>query len=679
MHKLTMLFGASVLVVLAGYANSNNLSGQNEGESFQLQLLHFADVDGGGTAAMFNVDEFSALANHFRSLMPEHTVLVSSGDNYIPGPIFQASEESRMNAVVGVAGEGRGETEIQNQLGVQVSAVGNHDLDTGPDGFAGIISTDDDYNGALYPYISANIDFTTAPETAGLVVDGGQEAARISGKIAPSTVITVNGERVGFVGAVTPTLPQITSTGSLDVFPTDFTNDVAGITALAATLQPEIDALIASGINKVVLLSHMQVLDVERALAPLLDGVDIIVGGGSNTILADGTDVIRDGDTTGGRYPEVYESASGEPVLLVNTSGDYNYLGRLVVEFDASGTVIVDSIDPEQSGAWAAIASVTGPLSADPVEGVVTVANVIRDILGELDGQAYGVTDVFLDGRRSFVRSRETNLGNLSADANLWYGRQLLGGNNPPLVSVKNGGGIRAPIGRITSPPGSTSAAEVQLLPPAANDFGKPEGGVSQLDIQTAFAFNNGLAVVTMTAAELHDLVEEMIKGNFTHTAGLRIEFDPAMAARSDGDINMGANGVTDGRQVRKLEVLVDPDAMTEAARWDLVVDGGVLQGDTTRSFRVLALDFLASCADVADGSSNCGSGWPFNGLADPAYVHTSEGYAGVDPGLANFSSTGGEQDAFAEYMKAFHPDQNQAYVVPIDVNERLIPLNQAR
>ncbi|MGB0213434.1 hypothetical protein, partial [Algiphilus sp.] len=28
---------------------------------FELQLLHFADVDGGGTAALANVDAFSAL------------------------------------------------------------------------------------------------------------------------------------------------------------------------------------------------------------------------------------------------------------------------------------------------------------------------------------------------------------------------------------------------------------------------------------------------------------------------------------------------------------------------------------------------------------------------------------------------------------------------------------------
>lgn len=685
MRLFTAVAGAAAIFALSGCGDSDNDPVQVETppkETFTLQLLHLADVDGGGTAAMFNVDEFSALVDHFRKAMPENTVVASSGDNYIPGPIFTASDDGRMDAVVGVAGEGRGETQIQNKLGIQVSAVGNHDLDTGPSGFAGIISPDEEYPGAAYPYISANVDFSTDSGTAALVVDGGQEASGIAGKLAPSTVITVNGEKIGFVGAVTPTLPQITSTGSLDIFPANFSNDATGLQALADAIQPEIDELVADGINKIILLSHMQNLDVERALAPLLDGVDIIVGGGSNSLLADSDDFIREEDvgTEADTYPVILQTSAGEPVLLVNTEADYKYLGRLVVDFDDQGLVLTDSIDPAESGAWAAVTEITEDLlMAEPITDVKEVADVIRTILGELDGSAFGITDVFLDGRRAFVRSRETNLGNLSADANLWYGQEMLGASNPPIVSVKNGGGIRAPIGQVVSPAGSTSADELQLLPPAANDFGKPEGGISQLDIQTAFAFNNGLALVTMTAAELHDLVEEMIKGNFTHTAGLRLEFDPSRKARSDGDANLGSSGVTDGERVRKLEVEVNPNAANDADRYELIVDNGVLQ-DTASTFRVIALDFLARCAGTNDGSVSCGSGWPFNNLTDPQYVELAEEqFAANDPGKTDFSVTGGEQDAFSEYLQEFHPDAASAYNVPFDVNERLIPIGIAQ
>ena len=643
---------------------------------FRLQLLHFADVDGGGTAAMFNVDEFSALVNHFRLQDPDRTILLSSGDNYIPGPIFEASRDARMATVIGKPGQGRGEIAIQNRMGVQVSAVGNHDLDTGPGGFAGIIKPDGDYPGAVWPYISVNIDFTAdSTNTAPLLREPRQEASSLPpGSLARSVVITVDGERVGVVGAVTPTLPSITSVGNLTLSPNPFAEDAAGFDALAEVIQEEVDALTAEGINKIILAAHMQRINVERNLATRLRDVDIIVAGGSNTILADSNDFLREGDTAAGDYPEIYDSAAGEPVLLVNTNGDYTYLGRLVVEFDADGVIITDRLDPAENGAWAAIPSVVEQLKAEPIPEVVAVADVIREILGELDGDAYGITTVFLEGRRPQIRDRETNLGNLTADANLWYAQQLAPGN-PPLVSLKNGGGIRAAIGIVSVPPGEEDA--VVLLPPAANDFGKPEGGISQLDIQTSLAFNNGLALLDMTSAELRDLLEALVaapgSGAWGHTAGLRVVFDPSLPARTRGDTNLGL--ATDGEQVQEMEVcLGDWNAGACLGGWETVVTGGATQ-DTGNSYRVVALDFLAGCA-APSGSANCGDSLPFKGLVAANYASLLEaGFAPQDPGLADFSPTGGEQDALAEYLKAFHPDADNAYAVPPDVNERLIPI----
>jgi 5'-nucleotidase / UDP-sugar diphosphatase len=487
-------------------------------------------------------------------------------------------------------------------------------------------------------------------------------------------VITLDGEPVGIVGAVTPTLSSITSVGRLTLSPSPFQEDAAGFDALAAVIQEEVDALTEEGINKIILAAHMQRINVERNLATRLRDVDIIVAGGSNTLLADSNDLLRDGDSAAGEYPEVFTSAAGEPVLLVNTAGDYRYLGRLVIDFDDNGVILTERLDPAKNGAWAAIPAVVEQLKAEPIAQVVEVAGVIREILGELDGDAYGITSVFLEGRRSEVRSRETNLGNLTADANLWYA-QLLGLENPPLVSVKNGGGIRAPIGIVSVPPGEDDA--VVLLPPAANDFGKPEGGISQLDIQTSLAFNNGLALVDMTAAELRDLLEELVKGNFGHTAGLRVEFDRSFPARANGDTNRGL--ATDGEQVREMEIcLGDWKAGACGGGWETVVTGGATQ-PTGNTYRVVALDFLAACA-APPGSEfateSCGSGWPFKGLTAADFASLLEvRFEDRDPGLVDFSITGGEQDALAEFLQAFHPDAENAYDVPPDVNERLIPV----
>ncbi len=59
---------------------------------------------------------------------------------------------------------------------------------------------------------------------------------------------------------------------------------------LAAQLQPVIDGLIAQGINKIVLISHLQQITNEQLLATKLRGVDIILAAGSNTRLGDAND-----------------------------------------------------------------------------------------------------------------------------------------------------------------------------------------------------------------------------------------------------------------------------------------------------------------------------------------------------------------------------------------------------
>ena len=81
------------------------------------------------------------------------------------------------------------------------------------------------------------------------------------------------------------------------------------------------------------------------------------------------------------------------------------------------------------------------------------VAKSLRSVLVVRDGNIIGRTDVYLDGWRGTVRTQESNLGNLTADANLWLARQV----DPDVqVSLKNSGGIRDAIGLVVQPPGTT-------------------------------------------------------------------------------------------------------------------------------------------------------------------------------------------------------------------------------
>src|SRR5690606_20909430 len=120
----------------------------------------------------------------------------------------------------------------------------------------------------------------------------------------------------------------------------------------------------------------MQSLSIERALATRLSHVDIIVGGGSNTLLANHNKFLHKGDSAAGSYPLLYTSPDNEPVLLVNIDGDYRYLGRLVIEFDADGRVITNSINNHDSGPWASSIQVLETLAATPDAEVTAVADV---------------------------------------------------------------------------------------------------------------------------------------------------------------------------------------------------------------------------------------------------------------------------------------------------------------
>ncbi len=628
-------------------------------QSFKLQLLHFADVDGPGGAD--DVRGFSALLDGFRSAMPAQTLVLSSGDNWIPGPEYFAAEDASLDAVLGgddAAGIGRAHVAWLNALGVQASVVGNHELDQSPGAFAGIIAADGNWPGAQFPYLSANIDFSTDAATAGLVVADGAAAAPAT--LSGSVTVQVNGETIGIVGASTPTLPAITSVGGLSVTPTDSDD----IDALAAIIQQRVDALRNAGVDKIILLAHMQQIAVEQALAGLLEHVDIIVAGGSNTILADSNDSLRSGDTAAGSYPLELSSARDEPVLLVNTNGDFTYLGRLIVEFDEEGLILLDRLDTQASGAWR---SDQLPLTSfAPLAGIEAITDPLEAVLQAKDGNVFGLSAVYLEGRRGQVRSEETNLGNLTADANLWYARQT---DDAVQISLKNGGGIRAEIGQVLQPPGTSDPDEVLFLPPQANvSSGKPEGGISQLDLETALRFNNGLVSLSVTAAELADIIEHGLSGadqgatpgSFPQVGGIRFSFDASRAPRDAGDTNRGAATVPS--RLRNLAIVDDSGAVI-----DQIVIDGALQGDLSRSFRLVTLNFLAQ-ACIADATASCGDGYPYKGLAAPNLIDLTEAGAG-DPARTDFSPTGGEQDALAEYLLAFHAEvpYDQAETAPQD------------
>jgi 5'-nucleotidase / UDP-sugar diphosphatase len=636
----------SLVLLLAACA-----PGATNNAAFELQLLHFSDIDG-GRDIVGNAPRFSALLEAFRGQKPDNTLVLSSGDNWIPGPEYNVAEDDALASVVGTAGAGRAHVAWLNALGVQASAFGNHEFDTGTGAVAALVGPGseegDTWTGAAFPYLSTNLDFSTDEALAPLISTDGAPASDLAGKLAAYTMLTVGGETIGIVGATTPSLGSISSIGGITMQP----ENPEDLDALAALIQADVDALTAQGINKIVLLTHMQQIIIEQTLAPKLTGVDIIVAGGSNTILADENDRLLPDDVAEGTYPLQFAGADGNPVLIVNTDGDYNYLGRLVVSFDANGAVIPASIDNTVSGAYAADEqSLTdqGLTAANAIPEVQAISDALGGALALRAGNIVGYTRVYLNGARRSVRTEETNLGNLAADAQLVYAQSV---DPTTSISIKNGGGIRGAIGACIVPPGSTGEA-VCDIPQGIPGVSEP-GAVSQLDLEIAFRFNNALSLVTVTGEQLKALMEQAVSvvenvgGPFPQIAGMTLTFDPNQVVGSRV-VGISAND-TSGNSVTVVENgAINPDAAAQ-------------------TFRVVTLGFLAEGGDD----------YPFPTGPEANVVNLTQ--EGVRTGTFTFADDGTEQDVLAEYFAANYPDSSTPFdIADTSVSEdtRIVNLAQ--
>jgi len=479
-----------------------------------LQILHASDFEA-GLDAVVDAPAFSAVLAALKAQYPSNTLVLSSGDNYIPGPFFSAAGDPAAG-FDGVGG--RGDIAMLNAMAFEASAFGNHEFDAGTPQVRSLILRDTagGYQGTLFPYLSANLNFATDSSMASLVTADGQNARVMTNKIAKSCVISVAGQLIGIVGATTKDLRSISSPGNVGVG--------ANITA---AVQAAVDTLLPLGVNKVIVLAHLQQHANEFELAQQLRDVDVVIAGGSHAIFAKPTDRLRAGDVASTNYPVFFNAASGEPVTVVNSGANYRYVGRLVLNFGSDG--LISSYDPA-SGVYATDAQgVLDTGSFPPNPTVLSVATNLGAIIAAKDGNTYGRTTVYLNGLRAFVRTEESNLGDLTADANLWRGRQA---DATVSISLKNGGGIRDSIGAVLGYGGGAA-----YVPPLANPAaGKEFGEVSQLDIENALRFNNGLSLLTLTAQQLRDTMEWSVAGvapgattgQFPQASGLWFSYNPA-------------------------------------------------------------------------------------------------------------------------------------------------------
>lgn len=382
-------------------------------------------------------------------------------------------------------------------LGYQAMAIGNHEFDDGPANLAKFI-------GAVgLPVLSANIDASADPDLAG--------------KIASSTVLDVDGEQVGIIGLTTDTTPTSSSPG-----------DTVSFGAYVTSLEPVIAELEAQGINKIILLSHIGYAD-DQTLAAAIDGIDVIVGGHSHTLLS------NTAEEASGPYPTVVNAPDGNPVLIVQDGAYGKYLGNLEVTFDADGIASSWQGDPILLDASVAE-------DADVLTMVAKMAQPLEELRNTVVGQSASL----LDGSRESCRFGECTMGNIVTDAMLWATQ-----NDGTQIAIENGGGLRASI---------------------------EAGDVTMGNVLEVLPFGNTMATFGLKGSDLLLALENGVSraenpdnegtGRFAQVSGMRYSWDGSKPA-GERIVNAEVRGA-DGEYSP-----VDPDAVYQLVTNDFNRRGG--------------------------------------------------------------------------------------------------------
>ncbi len=379
----------------------------------------------GGSARLVTAVEHARARN-------ENTVLFDGGDQF-QGTLFYTYYKGKLAA------------EMMNKLGYDGMTVGNHEFDDGPEVLAGFMDA------VEFPVLMSNADVSMEPALAD--------------KLMKSTVIERNGEKLGLIGLTPQNTDELASPGDKVIF-TDPVDAVQG----------EVDKLTAEGVNKIIVLSHSG-YSVDQRVASETTGVDVIVGGHTNTLLGDM-------DGAEGPYPTV---VNGTQILSAYAYG--KFLGELNVVFDDEGNIISASGAP-------IIMDAAVTEDAPTVERIAEAAKPLEEIRSKVVAE----TAEAIDGDRGSCRAMECQMGNLVADAMLARVK-----DQGIQIAIQNGGGVRASI---------------------------DAGEVTMGEVLTVLPFQNTLSTFQVTGQTMIDALENGVSeieesgGRFPQIAGMSFVFD---------------------------------------------------------------------------------------------------------------------------------------------------------
>jgi 5'-nucleotidase len=369
------------------------------GRTVDVQILAINDFHGaleppagsGGRIGSTNAGGIEYLATHIRQRATDNTLFLAAGDLIGATPLISALFDDEPTI------------EAMTLLGMDYSAVGNHEFDAGWQELLRLAHGDGTFPGAGFEYLSANV-----------VVDA-------TGKtlFQPYAVANFTGARVGIIGVSLESTPTIVSPAGVEGL--TFSDEVEAINRTVARLKQ-------MKINAIVVLIHEGGYQAGSMTEANFNACINFSG----PIV----DIVQNSD------PEVDVFITG------HTHGAYNCVidGRIVTGAASAGRVLTDidlTIDKATGDVISASAEniiVTRDVPPDPE--MTALVEYYRQLAAPLAGRVIG--SITADITRTANAAGESALGDVIADAQLWESATEAYGNAQ--IAFMNPGGIRADL-----------------------------------------------------------------------------------------------------------------------------------------------------------------------------------------------------------------------------------------
>jgi len=451
--------------------------------------------------------------------------------------------------------EGEADAALMNEACFDIFALGNHEFDNGDQGLADFLG-----------HLNSSDSCETATVAANVVPAPGTPLNDSSGvDFQPYEIIEYGDDSVAYVGI---DIAGKTQNSSSPLPTTQFLDEIE-------TAQAVVDELTAEGIDKIVLVTHIQLAN-DLNLASMVSGVDVIVGGDSHSLLGDFGDLgLNPVDT----YPVRTTNADGDLTCVVQAWEFSAVVGELNVTFDGDGVVnscegtphllLEDSFEREPSED-----ADREPLVGDERQAVLDFIEATPELsIVTPDADAQAVLDGFSEQVDELAAIA---IGDATEDLCL---ERIPGQGRSAICDVAdtavNGGDIQQLVTEAFRVRAFESDLALQNAGGVRVDI--PAGEVSIADVFELLPFANTIVNLEMSGVELETVIEEALSfaldpdgstGAYPYAAGLR------------WDVDLGA---ADGERISNLEFF-------DGTEW--------VPFDNTRDYTVATNSFIASGQD---------------------------------------------------------------------------------